>query len=130
MQRKYKRGSEWEREEINLDLARGKSYRSIALKLDRAASTISREIRRGQVKTGYRPISAQRKSIQAASQRRGGKRKLKLEIGLHDYVIAKLKQKWSLDTASRRIRVEYPLDMNMRISAEAIYQFIYVLPRG
>ncbi|MDZ4786134.1 MAG: IS30 family transposase [bacterium] len=130
MQRKYKRISEWEREEISLDLAREKSYRAIARKLERSPSTISREIQRGSVKTGYRPVSAQRKSDRTARTRRFGKRRLALEARLRSYVLRKLKQKWSPNEISSRIRVEYPLDMTMRISAEAIYQFIYVLPRG
>jgi IS30 family transposase len=53
-----------------------------------------------------------------------------LEMRLRSYVLAKLKQKWSPDEISSRLRVQYPLDMTMRISSEAIYQFIYVLPRG
>ena len=31
---------------------------------------------------------------------------------------------------SERLKMEYPLDMAMRISHEAIYRYIYVLPRG
>ena len=41
-----------------------------------------------------------------------------------------LNQQWSPRAISERLIVEYPLDMEMRLSHEAIYQYIYVLPRG
>ena len=49
---------------------------------------------------------------------------------LRAYVLAKLGKCWSPREIVKRIREEYPLDMAMRISHEAIYQYIYVLPRG
>ena len=130
MQQKYRRLNEWEREEISLCLAQTTSFALIARKLGRETSTISRELRRNSVKTGYRPISAHRMSQRTAASRRAGKRKLILQQELQHYVLEKLKLKWSPDEISDRLRVEYPLDMTMRISAEAIYQFIYVLPKG
>jgi IS30 family transposase len=108
MQRTYKRLSAWEREEISLNLVYGLSYAAIARKLSRTTSTISREVGRNSVTTGYRPISAQRKSTRPARARKYGKRKLMLEMRLRSYVLAKLKQKWSPDEIARRLRVEYP----------------------
>ncbi len=49
---------------------------------------------------------------------------------LRDYVIRGLQQEWSPREIQKRLEKEYPLDMTMRISHEAIYQYIYVLPRG
>lgn len=106
------------------------SCAAIAQKLGRTTSTITREVMRNSVKTGYRPISAHRISQKASSSRRLGKRKLAWNQDLRAYVLKKLKLKWSPDEISHRLRVEYPLDMTMRISPEAIYQYIYVLPRG
>jgi IS30 family transposase len=42
----------------------------------------------------------------------------------------KLKEEWSPREISKRIKMEYPWDIFMQISHEAIYQYIYVLPRG
>jgi len=53
-----------------------------------------------------------------------------LNVRLGEYVLEKLKQKWSPDEISHRLKVEFPLSLSMRISPDAIYQFIYVLPRG
>jgi DNA-binding NarL/FixJ family response regulator len=47
-----------EREEISRGVATGKSVRSIALSLNRAPSTISRELRRNQGRQSYRAAQA------------------------------------------------------------------------
>ncbi len=41
-----------------------------------------------------------------------------------------MKQGWSPKAIVERLIIDYPHDMSMRISHEAIYQYIYVLPRG
>jgi len=45
-------------------------------------------------------------------------------------VHAGLRKHWSPNEIVRRMRMEYPQDNSMAISHEAIYQYIYVLPRG
>jgi IS30 family transposase len=130
MQTKYNRLTSWEREEISLGLAVGQSVGEIARELQRSKSSIAREINQNSVKTGYRPISAQRISQKASSSRSGGKRKLVIHRLLQQYVHEKLKQKWPPDEISVRIKVEYAQDMTMRISPEAIYQYLYVLPKS
>jgi IS30 family transposase len=52
------------------------------------------------------------------------------EVRLHIYVLEKLKKRWSPEEIVKRLQEEYPRDRAMRISHEAIYQYIYVLPRG
>jgi IS30 family transposase len=42
----------------------------------------------------------------------------------------KLRRCWSPREIAKRIAVEYPDERTMRISHEAIYRYIYVLPRG
>jgi len=49
MQTKYTRLSEWEREEISLELAQGVSCAGIARKLGRVTSTVTREVARNRV---------------------------------------------------------------------------------
>jgi len=46
------------------------------------------------------------------------------------YVIEKLQGEWSPEEISKRLKIEYAWDMNMQVSHEPIYQYIYVLPRG
>jgi IS30 family transposase len=45
-------------------------------------------------------------------------------------VEGKVKLGWSPKAIGERLIINYPQDMSMRISHEAIYQYIYVLPHG
>lgn len=49
---------------------------------------------------------------------------------LRAYVYAQLRQEWSPEEIARRLRLDYPGDTAMQISHEAIYQYLYCLPRG
>lgn len=106
------------------------SQASMARRLHRDSGTISREIRRNSGASGYRAFSAGRRAMKASSSRRYGKRRLCQEPPLQKYVQAGLRERWSPHEIVRRIQMEYPQDMSMRISHEAIYQYVYVLPRG
>ena len=128
--RRYTRLADQERESISRGLAQHKSIRQLAKELNRSPSTISREIRRNKGKSGYRAFSASRRAKAAASSRKRGKRKIEKQEGLMSYVMEKLQREWSPQEISRRLKMEYACDMDMQISHEAIYQYIYVLPRG
>jgi len=127
---RYTRLNEEEREIISKRLAQNKSIRSIAKELGRSASTISREIKRNVSKTGYWAFLANQKAKANASSRRKHKRRLMQNQRLRNYVEEKVKQGWSPKAIVERLKIDYPHDMSMRISHEAIYQYIYVLPRG
>ena len=126
----YKRITNIEREEISRSLAAGVTVAEIAKALRRHRSSILREIQRNSGKSGYRAFSASRRAQAAARSRRGGKNKISQVYRLQEYVIEKVKQEWSPRAISRRLKIEYPFDMEMSISHEAIYQYLYVLPRG
>lgn len=128
--RKYGRVTDAEREEMSRGLARGERLSAMARRFGRSASTLAREARRNGGTSGYRAFSAGRRAQQSASSRRGGKRRLTMEDPLRAYVLEKLKKRWSPEEISKRLRAEYLKDASMRISHEAIYQFVYVLPRG
>lgn len=130
MQTTYKRLTSIEREEISRSLAKGNSITEIANELGRHRTTVFREIKRNSGKSGYRAFSASRRAQDSAGSRRRGKTRLGKNEPLRTYVLRRLNQQWSPWAISKRLKVEYPLDMEMRISHEAIYQFIYVLPRG
>ncbi len=127
---KYKQLTNAEREEISRWLANKKSPGAIAKHLGRSRSTISREIKRNSRKTGYRAFGASRRAQVAASSRRKGKSKISKNKKLSKYVVEGLNKEWSPEEISERIKIEYPVDMTMRISHEAIYRYIYVLGRG
>ena len=127
----YKRLNDLEREEISRLLAQKCSLRTIAKILGRNVSTISREIRRGGCnKYSYRAVKAQNRARRNAAKRKYGKHKLADNPRLWKYIKIKLRKKWSPRQIAEELEKDYPIDMTMRISPEAIYTYIYVLPRG
>jgi len=127
---KYKRLANKERESISRGLAQKRSIREIAREISRSPSTVTREIKRNSGKTGYRAFSASQRARTAAASRKKGKSKIAKQEPLRRYVLEKLKEEWSPEEISERIKIEYPWDIAMQISHEAIYQYIYILPRG
>jgi transposase, IS30 family len=126
----YQTLSDTEREEISRGLALGEAQADIARRLDRDPGTISREIDRNGGRAAYRACSAGRRARTAAASRHGGHYRLDREEILRAYVLSGLLNRWSPAEIVRRLHMEYPEDTTMRISPEAIYQYIYVLPRG
>ena len=119
-----------EREQVSRLLTLGCSIREIGRNLQRNASTISREVRRFQCGTlGYRAISGQTDAINMAKSRRGGKRKLCLNSKMQREVLRKIQLYWSPQQVAQHLKKQYERK-DMQISAEAIYTYIYVLPRG
>ncbi len=111
-------------------MAAGSSRADIALQLGRSTSTVAREVAGNSGASGYRAFSAGQRARAAAAARRGGIRRLDREPRLRAYVVAGLRKRWSPREVVRRMKMEYAADSSMRISHEAIYQYIYVLPRG
>lgn len=127
----YKHLSASDREEISRGLAQGKSLRGIAKELQRSPSSVSREIRRNiRPKTGiYRAVSAERSAKRRLEIPRR-QRFLQADSWLWETVVELLRLKWSPDQIAEHLKETYPQDMEKHISHEAIYQAIYVLPRG
>ena len=57
-------------------------------------------------------------------------RKLTQNSKLRVFVFSHLQKNWSPEQIAKRLRVMYPDNMDMRISHEAIYSYLYVLGRG
>jgi transposase, IS30 family len=119
-----------EREGISLGIAQGSSQYDIAISLSRSPSTIYHEIIRN-TKYGqqYRAIQAQRRTDRLTHLARKN-RKMDINILLKHYVLEHLDQLWSPEQIAKRLKILYPNDMNMQISPESIYSYLYVLPRG
>lgn len=95
----------------------GKTIRQIAASMDRAASSISREVRRNGGRS-YKPVYADE---QAWSRRWRGSRLMR-EPELQRQVLAGLSIGWSLEQVSGRMALG---EGKRPISAESIYRFIY-----
>src|SRR3954454_21627566 len=148
-----------EREEIALLRAQGHGVREIARRLERTASTISRELRRNAATRGggldYRATTAQWHAERSACRPKPAK--LAVNPVLRQYVQERLAgtvvtpdgaavtwkgrrhgprqdrrwaTAWSPEQIARRLRLDFPEDPTMRISHEAIYQALFIQGRG
>jgi transposase, IS30 family len=117
-----------EREEIAaLDHA-GHGVRDIARRLGRDPSTISRELVRGATRRGYRASVGQTKADRARAEPRDAR--LATNLRLRREVQERLKQRESPEQIAGRLKIDFPDDLEMRVSAETIYQSLYVQSRG
>jgi len=132
MKKKYFRITSLDREKIEYYLNQERlNSNQIAIKLGYHRSSIIREIARGKDSQGnYRSAYAQKKSNTSSRSRKLGKRRIFLNQNLQVYINTKLKLKWSPDQIAKVLKDEFSTDTSMHLSPEAIYQYIYILPRG
>ena len=127
-QRSPRRLSVSDREELSRGLVAGDSLRSIAGRLGRAPSTISREVAWSGNRGKYRAWRAEEEATQRA--RRPKDEKLAINVGLCREVERRLEERWSPQQVSRRLVADYPDDLEMRVSHETIYKSLFVQARG
>jgi IS30 family transposase len=118
-----------EREEISRGLWNRETLVDIADRIDREVSTVSREVTRNGGRRNYR---AQEAAAAAYFNRKLKRSVPKIEQvpALKEYILEKLRIKWSPQQISSRLKEEYPGEQAMQISHESIYTYIYILPRG
>jgi len=117
-----------EREELSRGLAAGRSLRSIALRLGRAPSTISRELNRNGGLDSYRAHAAEQAAWDRS--RRPKRCKLALNRPLAMTVAGLLRQRWSPWQIAGRLKRLYPHDEDRRVSHETIYKTLFIQARG
>jgi len=116
-----------EREEISRHALRGESMRAIAARLERAPSTISREVALNGGRDAYRAWRADRAALERG--RRPKPSKLLLNARLRCEVDRGLCERWSPQQIAARLVREYPDDPSMRVSHETIYKTLFVQAR-
>src|SRR5450755_4527536 len=117
-----------ERENISRGIACGSSIREIARGLQRAVSTVSREVARHGGRPHYRATDADQKAWESAL--RPQRCLLALHIKLQEIVAGKLILDWSPEQISGWLKTEYPQDERMRVSHETIYRSLFIQARG
>jgi IS30 family transposase len=117
-----------EREDISRGIASGSSIREIARRLDRAASTVSREVTRHGGRPVYRAHEADDHAWESALRHK--KCLLALHPRLRDVVASKLILDWSPEQISGWLKTHYPDDQSMRVSHETIYRSLFIQARG
>ncbi|KSW24321.1 MULTISPECIES: IS30 family transposase [unclassified Pseudomonas] len=116
-----------EREEISRALAVGQSIRHIAMCLERAPSTISREINRNGGCRSYRANQADQAAWDRA--RRPKLCKLVQSPKLAQLVAEKLQIQWSPEQIAGWLKRTYP-DVAYQVSHETIYRSLFIQARG
>ena len=117
-----------EREVISRSLAAGESIRATARALNRAPSTICREIVRNGGPDRYRALDAEAGAWQRAKRPKPSR--LAINAPLQRLVAAKLRSKWSPEQIAGWLVSTYPEDATMQVSHETIYRSLYVQARG
>jgi len=117
-----------EREDISRGIASGSSIRAIARHLDRAASTVGREVTRHGGRPAYRAHEADDQAWESAL--RPKQCLLSLHQRLREIVASKLILDWSPEQISGWLKTEYPDDERMRVSHETIYRSLFIQARG
>ena len=117
-----------EREEISRGLVAGLSLRAIAAQLNRAPSTISREVDRNGGRRRYRA----NKADEAAWERAGRAKTCKLaqNPALARIVAEKLMDWWSPRQIAGWLKRTHPDDETMQVSHETIYKTLFIQARG
>ena len=117
-----------EREDISRGLASGSSLRDIAKRLERAASTVSREVARHGGRPEYRAKEADHRAWESAL--RPKRCLLAIHVKLRKMVASKLILDWSPEQVSGWLKIQYPDDESMRVSHETIYRSLFIQARG
>jgi IS30 family transposase len=109
-------------------LASGSSIREIAKGLERAVSTVSREVARHGGCPGYRASQADGEAWESAL--RPKRCLLSINLKLRNIVASKLILDWSPKQISGWLKTQYPDDEGMRVSHETIYRSLFIQARG
>ncbi len=117
-----------ERQAIEVALARDEPFATMARRLHRPTSTVSREVNDNGGRGGYRAGGAQRASDDRA--RRPKVRKLVANVALAAVVAEGLMKRWSPAEVAARLEIDHPDDSEMRVSHETIYTSLYLQGKG
>lgn len=117
-----------EREEISRSVVAGLSIRSIASRLGRAPSTVSRELQRNGGIHSYRANRAD--ELAWARARRPKTCKLVRNRTLAQVVAAKLRLQWSPEQIAGWLKHAYAVNKDYLVSHETIYRSLYIQARG
>lgn len=116
-----------EREDIMIGLSRHESMSSIARRLGRAPSTVTREVAAG---GGADHYGAWRGHCRAREAARRPKTPKLVRPALVAQVSTWLEELWSPQEIAARLRLDFPDDPMMQVSHETIYQSLFVQGRG
>lgn len=115
-----------DREEISRGLAEGLQYKQIARLISRNPSVVSRDVARHGGRAEYRAVVAD--ATAALGRQRPKTYAVDRSPRLRAVVTELLKTGWSPASIAGRLPYDYRDDQAVRVSHEAIYQWIYAQP--
>jgi transposase, IS30 family len=115
-----------DREETSRGLAEGLEYQETARLINRKPSVVSRDVARHGGRAGYRAVAADESA--AAGRQRPKAYAVDRSPRLQAVVTQLLKGGWSPASIAGRLPRDYRDDQDVRVSAEAIYQWMYAQP--
>jgi transposase, IS30 family len=131
VERKHRPGSLSlaDREEIRVGIALGQSDAEIGARINRHRSTVWREIKANGDRKSYRVVQADERSCQATKRPKSGWTVIKPELWVEVQRLLREK-KWSPEQIAKRLRRDHNDKPQWCVSAESIYEAIYVQTRG
>ena len=121
---RYKRISFEERIRLEIYLSQGKKKSEIATLLKRSKSTIGRELKKHSGST-YKSSQAQVLAEYSCKGKHTGC-KIKRDPLLEHYILLKLREKWSPEQISNRLKRIHKNNNRYQVSHESIYTYIYI----
>jgi len=118
-----------EREKILYYLSQKRSCHQIGELLNRSHTTISREVKRNILEGEYSPSRAENRTKRRYAKC-GRRNKIDNTPELFEEVFGKIFQKWSPEQISGYLKEKYSGNLQMQISHESIYQYIYAKAKG
>jgi IS30 family transposase len=115
-----------DREEISRGLVEGLLYNEIGVRIGRNPSIVSREVNRHGGRTGYRATAAD--TAAAAGRARPKSFAVERSPRLRTVVVGRLRAGWSPASIAGRLPELMGDDQAVRVSHEAIYQWVYAQP--
>jgi IS30 family transposase len=117
-----------EREDISRGIAADETGRSIARRIGRAPSTVSREIKRHGGRSSYHATDADTAAWESGLRRQPCA--LALNGTVRKIVAGKLGLDWSPEQVAEWLKFRYPDDERMRVSHETIYRSLFIQARS
>jgi len=123
MGKTYEHMSESERRRIDRLRETGKSLRTIAQRLGRSVSTVSEELKRNKVRGIYNARKAEHKAYVRRWRAKRDCLKVVMDAPLKQYVEEKLREEWSPELISGRLKKQQKT--LPYASTKAVYKFVY-----
>ncbi len=114
-----------QRNELSVLLRTGVRQKDIAMILSKSEPAISKEIKRNSINDKYHARIAKEKTKARRIKANQRFKKIENNQWIRNYVIRKLKEHWSPEQISGRVKTRWKEDESRWIGKDSIYEYIY-----